>query len=88
MQGLTLDELLTITKQAAGEWNRVDEGVDIAGVPYTELGYDSLALLEVLTRIERTLQVKIPEATVIDTATPGETLAAVNAFVANLAAVS
>jgi act minimal PKS acyl carrier protein len=88
MTGLTLDELLTIIKQAGGAWNPVDAGTDIADVPYTELGYDSLALLEVLTRIERRLQVKISEETVIDTATPGETLASVNAFVANLVGAS
>lgn len=81
----TLDELCTIMGQAGGD--RLPAGEDVAAVPYPDLGFDSLALLEILTRVERSLGVRIPEDTVLRTHTPGETVDAVNALLSELAGV-
>ncbi|WBB58140.1 acyl carrier protein [Streptomyces sp. WMMC500] len=48
---------------------------DIADIAFDELGYDSLALLELSARIKQTLGVDIPES---DMRTPGGTLRMIN----------
>lgn len=49
---------------------------------FEELGYDSLALLNTVGRIERDLRIKLPEGVVTESGTPGELLDLVNAEVA------
>ena len=55
----TLSELRTIMRQAAGE---VDPGTEVADVRYADLGYDSLALLEITAKIKQCLGVEVPDA--------------------------
>ncbi|WP_328335952.1 MULTISPECIES: acyl carrier protein [unclassified Streptomyces] len=61
MSACTLDELKTMLQEAAG----VDESVDLDGAvldtPFSSLGYDSLAMLELATRIQNQLSVPIPD---------------------------
>lgn len=75
---LTLDGLRHILREAGG----VDEGVDLAGdildVPFSELGYDSLALLETGVRIEREYGVRLDDPTFTGMETPRLLIAVVN----------
>ena len=48
----TLSELRTIMRQAAGE---VDPGTEVADVRSADLGYDSLALLEITPELVKVL---------------------------------
>jgi act minimal PKS acyl carrier protein len=75
MSDFTLAELRTIMRQAAGE---LDPGADVAEVRYADLGYDSLALLEITAKIKQNRGVEVPEEFVAGTATPATTVAAVN----------
>lgn len=75
---LTLDDVRSILRDAGG----VDEGVDLDGdiidTTFGELGYDSLALLEASTHIERTFGVHLDDPTFRDTATPKALMDCVN----------
>jgi len=46
MTTITLDDLRRIMRESAGADESVDLDGDIAAVPFEDLGYDSLALLE------------------------------------------
>jgi len=87
MQVLTMDELYTIMLESAGAWNPAEHATEVADTAYPQLGYDSLALLEILIRIERAFGVSLPEDTVLSTETPRATLAAVNAKLSEMAGV-
>jgi len=78
MSVFTLDDLRVIMRQSAGELEVDGPGIDIAQLSYVELGYDSLALLEISARIKQNLSVQVPDDTVATTATPAATVAAVN----------
>ncbi|WKD32277.1 acyl carrier protein [Streptomyces xanthophaeus] len=58
---LSLDEFTRILREAAGEDEAVDLSGDTADTPFTELGYDSLALLEVAGRIARDYGVSLAD---------------------------
>jgi minimal PKS acyl carrier protein len=70
----TMAEFRTIMSEAAGE---VAPG-DVADTTYRSLGYDSLAVLEISARIKQSLGVTVADEAVTITATPAETLAAIN----------
>ncbi|RSS53135.1 acyl carrier protein [Streptomyces sp. WAC01280] len=78
MARLTLDTLLQILRESAGEEEGVDLGGDILDTPFVELGYDSLALLQATGRIERDLGVSLPDDVVAEAETPALLLALVN----------
>ncbi len=86
MPEFTLDDLRRILLAAAG----VDEGVDLTGdildLGFDELGYESLALLETGSRIEREYGIAIDEAVLTDEPTPRRVVEAVNASLAANAA--
>ncbi|MCX4469491.1 Oxytetracycline polyketide synthase acyl carrier protein [Micromonospora sp. MW-13] len=75
----TIEDLRRILRAAAG----ADEGThlttDIHDAAFDELGYDSLALLETGSRIEREYGISLDDSTVIEARTPRVLLAAVNA---------
>ncbi|MFE2556132.1 acyl carrier protein [Streptomyces sp. NPDC059352] len=78
MARLTLDTLLQILRECAGEEEGVDLGGDILDTPFVELGYDSLALLQATGRIERDLGVALPDDVVAEAETPALLLDLVN----------
>ncbi|MFC9700745.1 MULTISPECIES: acyl carrier protein [Streptomyces] len=78
MARLTLDTLLQILRESAGEEEGVDLGGDILDTPFVELGYDSLALLQATGRIERDLGVSLPDDVVAEAETPALLLDLVN----------
>jgi act minimal PKS acyl carrier protein len=80
-RALTIDTLLRLLAQAAGA---ADTGVTIEEVSDTEfdlLGYDSLALLETASLVEREFDVTVGDD-IASSATPGEFLAHVNDILA------
>ncbi|MBD0745902.1 acyl carrier protein [Streptomyces sp. CBMA152] len=82
---MTIADLTRILRECAGEDEGVDLDGDILDIPFAELGYDSLALLEASSRLEREVGVKLSDDAVSEAETPRLLLAAVNEAV--LAAV-
>ncbi|WP_030622256.1 acyl carrier protein [Streptomyces sclerotialus] len=72
----TIGDLEAILLAAAG-----DEGIELSAsldVLFEELGYDSLALLEVSSRIEREYHISLDDTPVTDMDTPRMLIEAVN----------
>ncbi|WP_405010102.1 acyl carrier protein [Kitasatospora sp. NBC_01539] len=76
---LSIDEFTRILRESAGEDEAVDLSGDIADVPFTDLGYDSLALLEVGGRIARDFGVDLPDEDLDGVETPRAFVDLVNA---------
>lgn len=75
---VTIDDLRRIMREAAGEDEDVDLNGHILDVPFDELGYDSLALLETGRRIEAEHGIRLDDSAIIDAATPRVLLAVLN----------
>ncbi|EWC63333.1 Acyl carrier protein [Actinokineospora spheciospongiae] len=78
MTELTLDGLITIMRECAGEDEAVDLDGGVEDTPFDELGYDSLALMEAASRVGRDYGVDLPEDALGRVRTPGEFLTLVN----------
>ncbi|MFE1596546.1 acyl carrier protein [Nocardia sp. NPDC058705] len=78
MTDFTLDDLKRVMRECAGEDESVDLNGDILDAPFEDLGYDSLALLETATRIERERGLSVPEEMLIEAKTPRMLLDIVN----------
>ncbi|MFD3735160.1 acyl carrier protein [Streptomyces sp. NPDC058632] len=85
MSELTLDELKDFLLRAAGEDESVDLTGDILDARLVDLGFDSLAVIDTLNRLERHFGVKLPEEATTDVETPADLLAIVNRQVAEAA---
>ncbi|MGW7071655.1 acyl carrier protein [Streptomyces sp. NPDC054855] len=73
----TLEDLKRILLEGAGAAEGVDLDGDIIDVPFEDLGYESLAMLETSSRIEREYGVTLDEDVVTDAATPRTLIEAV-----------
>ncbi|MFI5765293.1 MULTISPECIES: acyl carrier protein [unclassified Streptomyces] len=69
-KAFTLDDLKRILKEAAGVAEGVDLDGDILDTEFDVLGYESLALLEAGSLIERELGISLDEEAVNDAHTP------------------
>lgn len=78
MSGITLSQLVSLIRDCAGESDVADLDGDIADMGFDELGYDSLALLELSARIKQSLGIEVPEG---DMRTPGGTVRLINDMV-------
>lgn len=58
---LTLADLTRILRECAGHDERMDLGEGILDLPFIDLGYDSLALLEAACRIEREFGIELSD---------------------------
>ncbi|MFF4159687.1 acyl carrier protein [Streptomyces sp. NPDC001678] len=76
--GFTIDELIRIMRECAGEDEAGDLTPDAADQDFDLLGYDSLALMAAAARVERELGVRLPEEELADTRTPAAFVALVN----------
>jgi minimal PKS acyl carrier protein len=74
----TMDDLRRVMRECAGEDESADFGGDIAEVDFESLGYDSLALMETASRIERELHIALPEEEVGEATTPAQFVRFVN----------
>lgn len=75
----TIKDLKRILHEAAGESEGVDLDVGTLDNDFTELGYESLGLLETGSRIEREFGIELDEAMLFDSVTPRTLIEAVNA---------
>jgi act minimal PKS acyl carrier protein len=75
---LTIDALKQILRDAAGVDEEVNLDGDIADREFTDLGYDSLALLETGARIERAFGIRLDDDAIGSALTPRALLAVVN----------
>lgn len=75
----TIDDLRRILRAAAGEDDAAVLDGDIIDMPFSDLGYDSLALLETAGRIEREFGIQLDDATVGEAETTRALLDVVNA---------
>lgn len=73
----TLEDLKRILLEGAGAAEGVDLDGDIIDTPFEDLGYESLAMLETSSRIEREYGVTLDEDIVTDAATPRTLIEAV-----------
>jgi act minimal PKS acyl carrier protein len=67
---MTIDDLRKILIECAGEDESVGLHGDILDIPFTELGYDSLALMETASRIKREFGVEIADEDIAVVDTP------------------
>ena len=70
MTTFTLDDMRRIMGGCAGVPDSVDLGDDIGEVSFAELGYDSLAVLEMAARIQQQLGIRVPDDAVDEMKTP------------------
>jgi minimal PKS acyl carrier protein len=78
MREFTLDDLRHIMRTSVGIDESVDLNGDILDVPFTDLGYDSLALLEIASSIEQQFNVPIPDDAALQLQTPRAAIECVN----------
>jgi len=78
MQKFTVTDLARILRAAAGEDAALDLDADILQLSFADLGYDSLAVMETSSRVERELGVLLPEEEMSDIKTPVQFIAFVN----------
>lgn len=78
----TLDDLKRILLQAAGADEAVDLEGDILDTDFAVIGYESLALLETGSLIEREYGISLDDDDLAEAATPRAFIAAVNAQLA------
>ncbi|MEV6674493.1 acyl carrier protein [Streptomyces sp. NPDC051162] len=76
MANFTVDDLKRILRAGAGVDEQIDlDGENIADRQFADLGYDSLALLELANRIEREYAIQIPDGDLEHTKTLREAVA-------------
>ncbi|WP_149829898.1 acyl carrier protein [Streptomyces tailanensis] len=82
----TLDDLKRILLEGAGAAEGVDLDGDILDTSFTDLGYESLALLETGSRIEREWAITLDDSALTDAATPRGLIGIVNRHITAAAA--
>ncbi|GAA3731998.1 act minimal PKS acyl carrier protein [Spinactinospora alkalitolerans] len=75
MSGFTIDDLRSIMATAVEVDEDVDLNGDIAGTAFDDLGYDSLAVMEVAAHVQRATGVRITDEAAGDLPTPGDMVA-------------
>ncbi|MFE2752073.1 acyl carrier protein [Actinosynnema sp. NPDC059335] len=78
----SIDDLKRILREGAGADETVDLDGDIAERDFEELGYESLALLETGSRIEREYGISLDEDALADARTPAALIDLVNSHLA------
>jgi act minimal PKS acyl carrier protein len=84
---LQLTDLTTLLRECAGQDEGVDLDGDILDVPFVELGYDSLAVLQTTGRIERDFDLILDEDAIDEAETPRAYLELINRALSERAAV-
>ncbi|MCC5581459.1 MULTISPECIES: acyl carrier protein [Microtetraspora] len=88
MPEFTMEDLKQTLRAIAGEDEQVDLDGDISDVSLADLGYDSLALLELASQVEKRYGVVIPDDAVHEMVTPRATLAYINGRLADTVEVA
>ncbi|TMR04910.1 acyl carrier protein [Actinomadura soli] len=79
-----IDDLRRVLREAAGTPEEVDLEDDILDMEFEVLGYDSLALQETGSRVERVYGIELEDGAIVDARTPREFLSTVNMRLADL----
>lgn len=82
MKQMALQDLTSIMREAAGEDDSAALDGDILDTPFSDLGYDSIAILETAGQIQVTYEVVLDDDSVFGAETPRELIALVNANLA------
>ncbi|MEU3793622.1 acyl carrier protein [Streptomyces fructofermentans] len=82
MSAFTTEDLFQIMRECAGEEESVELSAAAAEQEFSLLGYDSLALMEAISRVERRFGIELPEDTIGEALTPAAFVGAVNAELA------
>lgn len=85
MRKLDLADLVELLRSSAGEDESIDLDGDIQHTPFPDLGYDSLAVLELAAAIQRQYSVELSDD-VVAAETPREFLDLANGELQALAA--
>lgn len=88
MDRLELSDLKALLRQCAGEGEGVDLDGDVIDVPFMEIGYDSLALLQTAGHLECDLGITLDEDALEEADTPRAFLALVNGALSAARAVA
>lgn len=83
MQPLDIKDLVVLLRTNAGDSDTFDLDGDVLDVPFDELNYDSLALLQVTGAIERDYEVALDEEALEEAETPRQYLKVVNQVLAS-----
>lgn len=78
MANFTLTDLVGYIRRAAGEDEALDLNGRIGETTFAELGYDSIAMVEVTVLVERELGITLPEEGTDKDATPKQFVDVVN----------
>lgn len=78
MAKLTITDLTDLLRECAGEDEAVDLDGEVLDTSFTDLGYDSLAVLQTTGRIERDYNLTLDEDAVSESETPRQYLDLVN----------
>ncbi|MBV9312260.1 MAG: acyl carrier protein [Pseudonocardia sp.] len=87
MTEFTIDRLRTTMRSCVGVEDDVDLDGPIEDTPFDELGYDSLALLEVLNQLHREFGIDVPDDAITDLPTPASVVGYVNQMITSTAGV-
>lgn len=68
---LSIDHLREVLGRVAGEDDSVDLTGDISGRSFADLGYDSIAVLELSANLEREFGIKVDDAEAVQSPTVG-----------------
>ncbi|MFF7734909.1 MULTISPECIES: phosphopantetheine-binding protein [Streptomycetaceae] len=83
MQPLDIKDLVVLLRTNAGDSDTYDLDGDVLDVPFSDLNYDSLALLQVTGAIERDNGVALDEEALEEAETPRQYLDVVNQVLAD-----
>jgi act minimal PKS acyl carrier protein len=79
MATFTLNDLKQVMESCADALSTdVELAGDVGDVAFTDLGFDSLDVLEIATRIQQDLGIRIPDEAIADMKTPNDVTAYVN----------
>ena len=81
MSTITIDDLRRIFEAVAGADEAVNLNGDIMDTEFAELGYDSIALLEVVGQIRRDYGISVDEDALAEVNTPRGLLDLLHAYV-------
>jgi minimal PKS acyl carrier protein len=84
MTAFTLEDLAAVLEEAAGAPETGAWTENVLDLPFYELGYDSLALLEASARIGRSFKITIPDDAVVEMKTPRTAVEYINARIAGV----
>ena len=82
MAKLTLEDLIELLNECNDYEDPVDPTPDVLDLTFDALGYDSLTLLNAISKLERQYHIELPESVTSDAKTPRGLLAAVDSRLA------